>query len=110
MSPQRKDDDRPDPFAPSVIAEGDDAEDPRTYTHDDAEAVRNGELSAAQLPGGGGNVDPNNPDAQYPPGRVETTAGVVEPTDLRSFVPERPRRSAGLVQTDANPDYRTNGE
>lgn len=100
----------------TTIAEGNDAEDPRTYDHDAAEAVRAGELSAAQLPGGGGNVDPDEPDAQYPPGRVETTACPTDTGDLQRFVPDRPTPKTGAdfegsgvtgyTTTDANPDYR----
>lgn len=108
MSPQRKADDSPE----VTMAEGNDAEDPRTFDHDAADAVREGELSAAQLPGGGGNVDPENPDAQYPQGRVETTANYPAPDDLRSLVPERKNVRSGqsFVNTSATPDYGTNAE
>jgi hypothetical protein len=102
-------DDTPDPSAPSILAEENDADDPRTFEHDAAEAVRNGDLSAAQLPGGGGNVDPTNPDAQYPPGRVETTATYPSTDDLRAFVPDRKGESdtsiASLRTTAATPEY-----
>lgn len=123
MSPSRRNDadDRPDPSAPSILAEGDDAEDPRTFNDADAEAVRQGELSAAQLPSGHGNVDPNEPDAQYPPGvvqnRAETGDVAADPAD---FVPERKRQgmsptasnieASGLRTTAATPDYGTNSE
>lgn len=40
----------------------------------DEDKVREGKLSAAQLPGGHGNVDQDNPDAQYPPGVVQNRA------------------------------------
>lgn len=40
----------------------------------DEDRVREGKLSAAQLPGGHGNVDRDNPDAQYPPGVVQNRA------------------------------------
>lgn len=96
------DEDQPE----SIIATENDAEDPRTYEHPDADAVRSGELSAAQLAGGGGNVDASEPDAQYPPGRIDNTAPVVEQgEDLRSFVPER-----RPVNTAATPDYGTSPE
>lgn len=89
MNQRRKTGDEPEV---TIVPEGDDADDSRTFDHDDAEAVRRGELSAAQLPGGHGNVDPNEPDAQYPPGVVDnrSVAGDVagEPAD---FVPERKR-------------------
>jgi hypothetical protein len=101
--------DEHDPSAPSIMAEENDADDPRTFEHGAAEAVRNGTLSAAQLPGGGGNVDPTNADAQYPPGRVETMATYPDADDLRSFVPERKGESdtsiASLRTTAATPDY-----
>lgn len=108
---RRNDDDRPDMFAPSVMAEGNDAEDPRTFEHDSAGAVRNGELSAAQLPDGHGNVDPTNADAQYPPGVVQNTAqsSPEERAGISAseFVPERKTQ---LVNTSAVPDYGTNSE
>lgn len=126
--PSRKDtnDDRPDPSAPSIIPEGDDAEDPRTFEHPAATAVREGELSAAQLPEGHGNVDPNEPDAQYPPGVVDnrSVAGDVA-GDPADFVPEAKRagmsptpsniESAGITgpgvrNTAATPDYGTSPE
>lgn len=117
MSPSRrndKSDEKPDPSAPSVIADDDDADDPRTFEHEAARAVREGELSAAQLPGGHGNVDPTNPDAQYPPGVVDNraTTGDVN-ADAAAFVPERrvtrtDVASIDLRTTDANPDYGTN--
>lgn len=56
-----------------TVAEGDDADNPNTFDHPDAEAVREGRLSAAQMSGGHGNVDSNNPDAQYPPGVIQNT-------------------------------------
>ena len=124
MSPSRKtsnDDDAFDQNAPSILADGDDAEDPRTFEDDDAEAVRNGDLSAAQLPSGHGNVDPGEPDAQYPPGVIQNTAAKLNPTDSPAdFVPERKRagmsptpsniESAGIRTTAATPDYGTNSE
>jgi len=113
MARRNSDDTTPDPSAPSIVAEGDDAEDPRTFEPEGAQAVREGELSAAQLPEGHGNVDPANPDAQYPPGVVQNTAqsspeqraGV----DAADFVPER-RTSTGLTNTAATPDFGTNSE
>lgn len=77
-----------------VLAEQDedDAVDPRSFEHPQADAVRRGELSAAQLEGGNGNVDSAEPDAQYPPGVVQNSA------------PVRPLNAA------ATPDYGTNAE
>lgn len=83
------------------------SEDPRTFEHPNAEDVRQGNVSAAQLPGGGGNVDPDEPDAQYPPGRVETTAPNPEAVDdPSSFVPDRDKpKTEPLKTTAANPGY-----
>lgn len=109
--PSRRNDD--DPSAPSIIAEGNDAEDPRTFEHDSADAVRNGELSAAQLSDGHGNVDPTNADAQYPPGVVQNTAPLPTPDDVRAMVPERrgnESTASGVRTTAATPDYGTNSE
>jgi hypothetical protein len=87
-----------------------DAEDPRTYEHPEAQSVREGQLSAAQLPGGHGNVDPSNPDAQYPPGVVQRTPVLEgEDVDPSSFVPER-RTATGFVNTAGTPDYGTHSE
>jgi len=81
------------------------SEDPRTFEHPNAEDVRQGNVSAAQLPGGGGNVDPDEPDAQYPPGRVETTAPNPEAVDdPSSFVPNRDKPKT-FETTAANPDF-----
>lgn len=106
--PRRNDDERPDPAAPSVLAEGNDAEDPRTFEHFAADAVRNGDLSAAQLPGGNGNVDPTNPDAQYPPGVIDNRAPMPTPDDVRAMVPERrtgESTASGLRTTAATPEF-----
>lgn len=89
-------------------------------TNDDAveselDAVRNGDLSASQVSWGNGNVDPNEPDAQYPPGVVQRGSRQgfdVNPSDT---VPERKRRQMLPTQsnietartTDATPDYST---
>lgn len=110
-----------DPSAPTVTPDEDDAEDPRTFNDDDAEAVRTGELSAAQLPSGHGNVDPNEPDAQYPPGVVQNRADTGDvAADPADFVPERKRsgmlptasniETSGLRTTAATPDYGTTPE
>lgn len=119
MSPSR----RNEPNEPEVtrMAEEDDAEDPRTFEHPAAEAVRNGTLSAAQLPGGHGNVDPNEPDAQYPPGVVDNTPTAGDTGDPADFIPERKRdkgmsptpsnvESAGLRTTAATPAYDSKSE
>lgn len=100
MSPQRKSE---EPEA-TIVPEGDDAEDPRTFSHEDAEAVRNGELSAAQLSGGNGNVDPSEPDAQYPPGVVQNLAPLPDAADVRAMVPDR-RTDVQPITTDASPEY-----
>lgn len=88
-----------------TMAEGNDAVTVRDSEHPDADKVRNGELSAAQLAGGSGNVDPDNPDAQYPPGIVQNSVQRdVNPDypDPATFVPAR--------NTSAAPDYGTNAE
>lgn len=105
MPRSKHDADEPDV---SIMNDTPDADDPRTFEHPAAEAVRNGTLSAAQLPGGGGNVDPSNPDAQYPPGRVETLASPPEQGDPSSFVPERHELQTGreFTTTDATPDFK----
>lgn len=112
MSPRRSSEETSEPET-SNMNDTPDAEDPRTFEHDAAEAVRDGVLSAAQLPGGHGNVDPDNPDAQYPPGVVDNTATVGDVTaDPASFVPERKQVRSGTDfaeteyrSTDVNPDY-----
>lgn len=94
-----------------TMAEGNDAEDPRTFEHDSAEAVRNGEISAAQLPGGHGNVDPQEPDAQYPPGVVDNSPVYPGSDNPEQFVPERRQKAGPTFQnTSATPDYGTNSE
>lgn len=114
MARRRTEDTPDDGPEVSTMADGNDAEDPRTFEHPAAEAVRQGTLSAAQLPEGHGNVDPDNPDAQYPPGVVDnrSTAGDVtaNPAD---FVPEKrdlEAERAGFMTTAATPDYGTNAE
>lgn len=86
---KRHDDEMPE----VAFAEGDDSVTRETdVEHPDAERVRTGELSAAQLPGGSGNVDPEEPDAQYPPGVVQNSATTV------------------FRNTAATPDYGTNAD
>lgn len=102
MSPRKPVDDTND----VTMAEGNDAEDPRGFDHPDAEKVRKGELSASQMAGGHGNVDPSNPDAQYPPGIVDNAPVRPGTENPEQFVPER--RNVGTpVNTSATPDYRT---
>jgi hypothetical protein len=95
------------------MAEDDDANDPRSWEHESASEVRGGTLSAAQLPDGAGNVDPDNPDAQYPPGIVDNSAAKLNPTDdPASFLPKPVVREGGrrVETTAANPDYSTSLE
>lgn len=84
----------------------DDTGDPTVFEHDDANEVREGRLSAAQLSGGHGNVDPDNPDAQYPPGVVDNSAPIPANTDVdpASFVPTRTADEAPRTAT-ATPSY-----
>jgi hypothetical protein len=106
---KRKDDDGPEV---STMNDTPDAEDPRTFEHPAADAVREGNLSAAQLPEGHGGVDPSEPDAQYPPGVIQNTA-TTSPEERQgvnpeAFVPERKSDEGGRMgfrTTDANPDY-----
>lgn len=108
MSPRRRDEETP--ATGSTLADAPDAEDPRTFEHGDAQAVRTGNLSAAQLADGHGNVDPNNPDAQYPPGVVQNTSAAGDVTaEPSAFLPERSAET-GFVTTAATPDYGTNAE
>ena len=98
----RKSDPTPEVTTPTK----DDANNPRLFEPEGAEQVRNGELSAAQLPGGNGNVDPNEPDAQYPPGVVDNApqARLNQTDDPQSFVPER-KSGAKPQTTSGNPSY-----
>lgn len=98
----------------TIFAEENDSEDSRTFEPEGAEKVREGLLSAAQLPEGNGNVDPTNPDAQYPPGVVQNSAQLPSPEDVRAMVPERKLPLGEPVEsvrtTAATPDYGTNTE
>lgn len=87
-----------------------DASDVRAVEHTDAQRVRDGELSAAQLEGGAANINPDYPDAQYPPGYVDTAAAnrgdVLGGTDVAETLPEPgPATATAAETTDATPDY-----
>jgi len=103
MSPRKSEENEPETSKMNDTPDGDD---PRVFEHDDAEEVRQGNMSAAQMSGGGGGVDPEEPDAQYPPGRVESMTAPAAPAaaDLAGFVPEK--RNA---QRDV-PTYQTTSE
>lgn len=102
MSPQRKTEDA----EVTQLAEGDDAENPSAFEHPNADDVREGKLSAAQLPGGGGNVDPDNPDAQYPAGRIDNLSPVATASEPEAtMVPTRTVVIGPTKTADANPDF-----
>lgn len=90
----RKKDNNVDPDT-GVTTDANDAEDIRAVEHPDAQDVREGKLSAAQLEGGAANINPDYPDAQYPPGYVDTAAAnrgdVLGGTDVSETLPEAQR-------------------
>lgn len=94
-----------------LTPDADDASDVRAVEHEDADRVREGELSAAQLDGGAVTINPDFPDAQYPPGYVDTAAAnrgdVLGGTPVAETLPEPgPATATTTAQTaDANPDY-----
>lgn len=107
--PRRRssEDETPSPQAPNVdpdtgaTADANDADDKRSFEHPQAQQVRDGELSAAQMEGGAANSNPEFPDAQYPPGFVETAA------TARAAVTEQQDAAA---EYEHRTDYGTNTE
>lgn len=99
-----------------VIATSDD--EPKDAVESELDAVRNGELSASQVSWGHGNVDPNEPDAQYPPGVVQRGSREVPNVNPADTVPEAKRGQTAPTManmesartTAATPDYGTSSE
>jgi hypothetical protein len=100
----KKDDIRDAMTDPSsgLTPDANDADDVRTYEHPDAQRVRDGEMSAAQLEGGGANINPDYPDAQYPPGIVDnsSTALAAENVDVYETLPERTSNASPSADID----------
>lgn len=109
MPPKNRDREDMASIDSGLTPDADDAEDNRGIEHPDAQKVREGEMSAAQLPGGAANINPDYPDAQYPPGYIDTAAAnrgdVLGGVDVSETLPEPGPATTTPQTADATPDY-----